>query len=174
MGFIERTEEILVKKLGSIAGKNFTIQKCKSCVIEIPDCTVQVLVSYCEDCKIFLGPVSGPVFLRNCNRVVLKSTVQQFRSRDCNDCTILLQIPGNPVIETSKGMLFGPFDAISECPGYANRLESSTLNISSNCWKNVYDFTPGRGRSKGNFRLLTEKEASAAAAAFPLNTASWD
>jgi len=70
-------------------------------------------------------------------------------------------------------MLFGPFNAVSECPGHTSRLEASGLTIKKNCWNDVYNFSPDVGPRDPHFRLFSEEEAVAAADEFPLSISSW-
>lgn len=39
----------------------------------------------CRNCRIFLGPASGSVFVRDCDRCAIVCACHQFRLRDCTD-----------------------------------------------------------------------------------------
>ena len=55
-----------------------------------------------------MGANCGPLFIRNSENVTVKACVQQLRTRECTDCTFFLRLPGDPIIEMSKGMRFAP------------------------------------------------------------------
>lgn len=59
------------------------------------------------NCTIFLGPIKGSIFVRDCSNCRLVVSCQQFRSRDCHDCEVLLHVGSVPIIESTKAIAFG-------------------------------------------------------------------
>jgi hypothetical protein len=44
-------------------------------------CYVQVAVDYCKNTRMFIGPVEGSIFIRNCENCVITVACRQFRTR---------------------------------------------------------------------------------------------
>lgn len=97
-----------------------------------------IYIDYCSDCHIFLGPVEGAVFIRNCSNITLIGICQQLRTRDCEDCRFGIHIQSDPIIESSSGMRFAPFSGTY--PQLEEHLHASRIAQFSNNWYKVYDF----------------------------------
>lgn len=141
---VDRTGERLVKAPGEINGLDFLLDGCVDCDIVLFDHTSQVFVDYCKKCRIVIGPVSGSVFIRNCEGCCFQVACGQLRTRDCEDCDVLVLVPGNPTIESSRNMRFGPL--LRSYKGFHNHLEAAglaqRLRDGEPCrWRCVYDFS---------------------------------
>jgi protein XRP2 len=64
--FDTRKGEVLIKTPGQIDGKDFVVMKCEDCTIFVCDHTSQVFVDDSINCKIYFGPCSGSLFIRDC------------------------------------------------------------------------------------------------------------
>lgn len=63
----------MVKLPGEIDGKDFAIMKCENCEIYLYDYFEQVFVDDSKNCKVFIGPTRGSVFMRDCENIELHS-----------------------------------------------------------------------------------------------------
>eukprot|EP00414_Alexandrium_minutum_P007187 CAMPEP_0113825636 /NCGR_PEP_ID=MMETSP0328-20130328/3848_1 /TAXON_ID=39455 /ORGANISM="Alexandrium minutum" /LENGTH=147 /DNA_ID=CAMNT_0000793589 /DNA_START=102 /DNA_END=542 /DNA_ORIENTATION=- /assembly_acc=CAM_ASM_000350 len=123
--FMDRKGESLSKQSGQIDGLDFLIDGCEDCEIVLLDHIAQIFVDYCKRCTIVIGAVATSAFLRNCENCRFKVACGQLRTRDCVDCDLLVQVPGQPIIETSRGMRFGPILAAYE--GFEGHLAAAGL-----------------------------------------------
>lgn len=63
--------ETIVKRPGDIRGYDFCIMDCVDCTIVLADFSAQLQIDDCVNCKIFIGPVDGSAFFRDCKVRVL-------------------------------------------------------------------------------------------------------
>eukprot|EP00762_Andalucia_godoyi_P005306 ANDGO_06835.mRNA.1 Tubulin-folding cofactor C len=167
-GFLERAQisdasafqmsklssQTVVRPPGSIGGQAFAIEECTDCDIFLTDHIASINIDECTNCRLFIGPTAGPVFLRNCVGCVCIVACQQFRTRDCSDCTLLLYAANRPIIEESRNMKIGCFSFF-----YFNlraQFNAAKLSIYNNTWWNVYDFTPSNSVQSCVFLSLEE------------------
>jgi protein XRP2 len=58
------------------------------------------------NCRIFIGPVDGSVFIRDSKDCTCSIAARQLRTRDCKDLHISLYCATQPSIETSTNIVF--------------------------------------------------------------------
>ena len=136
--FRDKQSTILTKKPGSVQGQPFVIDNCHDCTLLVLDHCAQAQIDDVSNSKIFIGASSGSVFVRNCNNSTFTIACGQLRTRDCHHCTFNLFCKTEPVIETSSGMKFGPFNGAY--PGHKGDLLDADLDPSINKWHAVFDF----------------------------------
>ncbi|CAB1109815.1 unnamed protein product [Ectocarpus sp. CCAP 1310/34] len=107
-------------------------------------CTQWVFIAACVD----------SVFVRNCTGCVFTVACKQLRTRDCEDCEFRLYCKTEPIIETSHGMTFAPFNGAYV--GHAEHLREAGLTT-PNLWFGVYDFND-EAKTGDNWRLLDKGE----------------
>ena len=91
---------------------------------------------------------------RNCNFTI---AAKQLRVRDCSNCSIHLYVKTEPVIETSIGLKFAPFNVEpSKVLKEANLLDENG-QLLENKWDKVFDFSNSTGGSK-NFEIVKESD----------------
>jgi len=112
---------------------------CRDCVIVVLDHIDSAQIDDCVGCRVFLGPASGSVFVRDCSGTALVSVCQQFRSRDCSGMDVALHCRSKPVLESCREMRFGCCDV--EYPEMGDHMRAAGLDILHNFWPSVYDFT---------------------------------
>ncbi|CAM9461826.1 unnamed protein product [Hapterophycus canaliculatus] len=66
---------------------------------------------------------------------------QQFRARDCTDCTFFLFSSTQPVIESSVGLRFACYTL--DYFSLAGQFAAAKLSVWNNKWSQVYNFTGG-------------------------------
>uniref|UniRef100_A0A0N4ZF63 C-CAP/cofactor C-like domain-containing protein n=1 Tax=Parastrongyloides trichosuri TaxID=131310 RepID=A0A0N4ZF63_PARTI len=140
--------EFVHKKGGDIDGQQFVIENCHNCTIVENDFSGSVTIDDSQDCVIIIGPCKGSVFIRDCQRCQIFLACQQFRTRDCNDLSIFILCPTQPIIEQSTRIRFSPLSINYD--GLENQLNLSGLSPFKNKWNKVHDFTPAeRGTNFG-------------------------
>ena len=108
--FEKKNDETLIKLPGQIDGKAFSIRYLENCKVYLYDHSAQVTVDQCKNCTFVVGPVKGSIFLRDCSDCEVFVACQQFRSRDLVDSKVYLFAANEPVIESSSGLEFGPYN----------------------------------------------------------------
>lgn len=68
-------------------------------------------VRHCNDCRIFIAPVSGSVFLAGLTDCTVYVACRQLRMKDCARCDIFVCCASTPVIEDSSKIRFGSLAA---------------------------------------------------------------
>jgi len=168
--FMDKKGDRLIKASGAIQGKDFVLDGCEDCEIFLQDHVAQLFIDYCKRCTIVTGCVSSSAFLRNCENCRFKVICGQLRTRDCVDCDLMVLVPGQPIIETSHGMRFGPlltcysgFEKDMLAAGLLKRFEEGMC-----CqWQHVYDFSPDQPTGKVHWSCLSKDEAERLSSAFP-------
>ncbi|KAG1665290.1 hypothetical protein FOA52_015867 [Chlamydomonas sp. UWO 241] len=143
--------EVVIKPAGSINGQAFTIDTCEDCDLYIIDCCAQVTIDKAKNCRIFIGPTEGSVFIRDSVNCQMAVVCRQLRTRDCVDIDVALFCRTRPVIEASTDMRFTCFDLNYEA--LAPQMKAAKLDALHNFWSHVYDFTPATGKA-ANWSLL--------------------
>lgn len=97
------------------------------------------------------------MFIRNCRNCNFTIAAKQLRVRDCSNCSIHLYVKTEPVIETSIGLKFAPFNVEpSKVLKEANLLDSSG-QLLENKWDKVFDFSNNTGDSK-TFEIVKKSD----------------
>ena len=144
--------EVCFRKPGSVKGQQFIIENCKDSSIYIYDNSAMVTIDKCENCVIFLGPIKGSVFIRNCKNLKCAIACQQFRSRDCQKIETFLYCQTQPIIESSTGMKFSCFQY--HYPELEEQFLLADLSVYNNTWSTIHDFTPVE--QSDNWSLIPE------------------
>lgn len=142
------------KGVGSTDGQPFDIADCKNATLLVLDNTDQVQIDNVEGSRIFVAASSESIFVRDCTNCVFTIACKQLRTRDCKNCTFYLYSKTEPIIETSTGMSFAPFNGAFK--GHREAMLRANLIPEHNLWFAVYDFND-EGRTGKNWRLVEDK-----------------
>lgn len=134
-----RDHATLTKLPGSVSGQPFNITNCSNSTFTVLDYCDQVQIDDITKSKIFIGASSESIFIRDCKDCTFTIACKQLRTRDCKNCTIYLYCKTEPIIESSEGMKFGPFNGAY--PGHEQTMKDANLPPSHNVWHAVYDFS---------------------------------
>ena len=129
----------VVRKPGSVDGKDVVVEDCKDCAVKVLDCTAALQIDACENVTFVLGPCTGSVFIRDCKGCTVSLACQQLRTRDCEDTTFYLYAATEPIVETSANLRFAPFNAAYN--GLAAQFAKAGFEPNANLWYAVYDFS---------------------------------
>lgn len=137
---------------GKVDGQQFIINQCEDCNIYIFDHNACINVDNCTNCRIFLGPSKGSIFVRKSNDCKFVVACQQFRTRDCRGIDVILHCDSQPIIESSTKMKFGCFQYYY--PELLEQFKQAELSVYNNTWGNIHDFSPVPGEE--NWTLLPQ------------------
>ena len=129
------------KAPGTVDGQSFDLCDLEDCTVEVLDHMSQVQADRLTNCRVFLGPTEGSVFVRNCENCEFTVACRQLRTRDLTNCTFYLAAGTNPVIECSTGLIFRPFNGAY--PNLRAHFAAAKLVLEDNHWRQVYDFNDG-------------------------------
>jgi protein XRP2 len=153
--FLDKSNQVLIKKKGEINGKNFKIKNLNNCEVYLLDFTSGIFIDNCDDCKFIIGPCDGSVYMRTSNRCTISIITKQMRFRETYDIKVNLYCISDPVIESSKGMVFGPFDY--KLPYLDELFHKANFKKNENKYEKVYDFCPSLDENT-NWRLAFKEE----------------
>ena len=152
--FSNRENELLCKKDGDIDGQAFNLSRLTSCEVQLLDHSDQVLADYLTDCRIFIGPAAGSVFLRNCTNCSITVAAKQLRTRDCKNCRFYVYSKTEPVIEMTEDVEIRRFNG--EYEGMDAHFKAANLDRNVDNWDKIHDFSK-RDKDLGplpNFKLI--------------------
>jgi len=154
-----RSSETIIRKPGEIEGKDFIIDGLKDCHVALFDYSAQVQIDGCVGCTFFIGPCEGSFFIRDCSSCKVIVMCGQFRTRDCHDVDALIHCSkGQPVIETSSNIQFGPFPSHFASYTHLNsQMKKANINPWDTEWSNVHDFSPSGEENNANWGFLDKK-----------------
>jgi protein XRP2 len=89
------------------------------------DFMTQFTVDDCTDCTFVIGSVESSFFMRNCKRCTVTVACQQLRLRECFDSTFFVYCGTQPVIESSTGLTFSPWNGMSRIACRSNTCSMS-------------------------------------------------
>jgi hypothetical protein len=101
---------------------------------------------------------SASVFMRDCSNISMATITRQLRCRDCTDCSLLLLCRTRPIIESSRGMAFGCYDA--PYVGLAAQMAAAQLSPFHNFWGDVFDFTPAGNSAAPSAASAAQQDCS--------------
>jgi len=148
----------LTKQPGTVSGQPFDIMNLKDCEVVIADHTEQIQIDACQGCRIYIGACSSSVNIRECTDCTFTMMVQQFRCRDCTNCTFHLFSTTEPIIESSTGLTFGPFNG--GYPELAQHMQQAGMEASINKWSLIFDFNDP-AKTGANYRIMSPSEVVA-------------
>jgi protein XRP2 len=137
--------------------QQFQISDCEECNIFLFDAAACVYVDECKYCNIFIGACESSVFIRDCRFLNVVCATQQFRVRDCVDCSFSIFCESQPIIESSRDIAFSCFPEFAY-EGLEEQMKQAKTSPWNNNWFDVYDFTPNKF-SQVNYRLKPIEKA---------------
>ncbi|CAK66950.1 unnamed protein product (macronuclear) [Paramecium tetraurelia] len=148
--FRKKTGQELIKYPGQLNGLDFVVSNCEDCTIYICDHAAQIFVDLSKNCKIFIGPVEGSIFVRKCENIEISVASSQFRVSNSNNIQCFVYTSSDPALEKSTGISFAPYNFTY--PGITEDFGKAKLDPANNKWSQVFDFTPNAEAS--NWTLL--------------------
>ncbi|CAM9987839.1 unnamed protein product, partial [Phaeothamnion confervicola] len=152
--FKGRARETLRKAPGSINGQAFDLADLQECEVLLLDRSDQVQCDEVGDSRVFIAACCESLFVRDCSGCIFVAACKQLRTRDCADCTFYLYSKTEPVIETSHGLRFAPFNGAYI--GHDEHLRLANLE-SPNLWFAIFDFND-EAKTNANWSLLAPED----------------
>lgn len=128
-----------VKLLASeVASKDVTLESLQHCNVQIYGPPSAVHMNKLRDCKIFCGPVSGAVFVDDCQNCTFVLPCHQLRVHSTEDSHFYLHVTSRAIVEDCIGVGFAPFNwSYKELEQH---FRDAGLDPLQNNWSLVNDF----------------------------------
>ncbi|KAG5191022.1 tubulin binding cofactor C-domain-containing protein [Tribonema minus] len=152
--FRNAVDQTLIKLPGAVQGQPFDLSDLSRCEVQLLDASDMVQCDNLVDCRVFVAACAESLFVRNCSGCTFYAACKQLRTRDCQNCLFSLYSKTEPIIETSSGMKFGPFNGAYA--DHASHLQASNL-MTPSVWYAIFDFNDEAKTGK-NWSLVGESE----------------
>ncbi len=153
-------ENMLIKYPGDVDNVPFDIKTVDNCEIAVLGNTSQVQIDDVKDSRIFIGPVDGTLFIRNCKNVNFTIACRQLRTFNCENCTLNMYVATDPILEKSSDITIKPFNGAYK--GLIDQFEAANLDPTDNHKNNVFDFNKdGKDdydKPEPHFKIHEEKD----------------
>eukprot|EP01062_Namystynia_karyoxenos_P016536 TRINITY_DN16039_c0_g1_i1.p1 TRINITY_DN16039_c0_g1~~TRINITY_DN16039_c0_g1_i1.p1 ORF type:complete len:458 (+),score=138.14 TRINITY_DN16039_c0_g1_i1:83-1375(+) len=130
--------ETRVWRPGDLDGYELCLEGLKHVDYYVADFSGQMTLDDCEDCRVFIAPCGGSVFIRNCKGCRFAVCCSQLRMRDCADCALMVYVPGRVNVESCKRTSLACWN-ISYFE-LADQMAKAQLSAFNNAWWRVHDF----------------------------------
>mmetsp|Transcript_32899 Transcript_32899/g.52463 ORF Transcript_32899/g.52463 Transcript_32899/m.52463 type:complete len:1055 (-) Transcript_32899:1159-4323(-) len=160
-GFLEfsmKVGELLIKRPGDINGEVFSLGNLENCEVVLVDYMDQITVENLVNCKVFIGAVRGSCFIRNCVGCTFTVACNQFRVLTSSDCTFFIHVSTDPVIERSRDLFFGKYNAERSSLLLKELFSKAGIDITDEGhWKAVFDFSHDDDEPT-SYKLVTDNQ----------------
>lgn len=115
-----------------------------------------MFIDDCVDCNIIVGPCDGSIFIRTSKNCSISVISKQLRFRDCENLKIYTYSASDPVIEASKEIYFGPYNAFF--PNLTELFKKANFVEGENKFNNIYDFSQAKSNSEINWGFMKKED----------------
>ncbi|KAJ9466060.1 Tubulin-folding cofactor C [Diplonema papillatum] len=120
----------------------------------VVDPTTSIFLSHLTDCKVFIQPVDGSVFIHHCIACTFVVAARQLRVHNTIDSSFYLHCSSEPIIEDCSSVAFAPYNW--DLPNKKELIASTTLGDAVNKWDQVNDFKWLRAQHSPNWSIIPE------------------
>merc|ERR1712226_1188826 len=99
--FSDMSDQTLIKSPEDINQKDVALARLNKCIIQLRGSPSAIHVNGLRDCQIFSGPVSGSVFMDDCQNCTFVFPCQQARIHHTTDTRFYLHVTSRAIIEDS-------------------------------------------------------------------------
>ncbi|EKX53344.1 hypothetical protein GUITHDRAFT_150387 [Guillardia theta CCMP2712] len=153
--FIDREDQVLVKRAGEVGGRDFVLSRLRRCTIYICDTCGALRADRLEGCKVYVGPVRS-VLAEKLERCEISVAAQQLRIHSAEACDFYVHTRSGPIIEHSKQLRFGRYNF--QYAGCEKHLQGFGLDQDSDMWSRVEDFNWLRTQQSPNWKIIPPLE----------------
>ena len=143
---IELTRDAIFKK-------DILLRNLSNCQIFLQNCIGTLHCTNCKNCTFNIGPISGSLFLEECDDSVFTVTCQQGRIHTTKNALFYIHVTSKAIIEDSQGLRFGKRKDVYE--GYQGDMVEAGLGEVNN-WNDVDDFNWLSKEQSPNWSIVEE------------------
>ena len=136
--FSDKKGETLVKKAEEINKEDVALVNLTGCTVKLFGSPSAMHFNELTSCKVFCGPVSSSIFIRNCTNCTFILACHQLRIHQSTNCQFYIHVTSKAIIEACNKVTFAPYNW--EYTGLDSHFELSGLNCSHNAWDDIDDF----------------------------------
>lgn len=157
--FVDLKNEEMEMKDSEINQKDVALARLDSCTIKLYGSPSAIHINKLNNCKVFSGPVSGSVFIRECVNCVFVVPCQQLRTHTTKSSKFYIHVTSRAIIEDCSDVQFGPYNL--QYPKIDDHYEISGLDRKRNNWDDIDDFNwLAADTHSPNWSLVPEDEMS--------------
>ena len=136
--FVDLKGKNLEMTENEINQKDVALARLDSCMVKLYGSPSAIHVNKLTNCKIFSGPVSGSIFIRECLNCVFVVPCQQLRIHATKQTTFYIHVTSRAIIEDCTAVEFGPYNWMY--PKMDDHYKLSGLDKNRNSWNDIDDF----------------------------------
>ena len=136
--FVDLKDQCLKMSEDDIKQKDVALARLDSCTVKLFGSPSAIHINKLRNCKIFSGPVSGSIFIRECVNCLFVVPCQQLRIHSTRQTKFYIHVTSRAIIEDCSDVLFGPYNW--QYPNINHHYEISGLDKSRNSWNDIDDF----------------------------------
>lgn len=147
---------LTLSSLGPIPPKDLLLRDLTNCTIHLLAPLHFLRMENLLNCKVLVGPVSGPVYLESCRDCTFHLASRQLRIHNTYTSTLYVHTVSGPIIEDCDKLRFAPFVLVYE--GVEGDMKESGLAGTRNTWQEVKDFKWLRAQQSPHWSVVPEGE----------------
>ena len=136
--FVDLKDKQLEMNESEINQKDVALAGLDSCKVALYGSPSAIHINKLSNCKIFSGPVSGSIFIRECINCLFVVPCQQLRIHSTKQSKFYIHVTSRAIIEDCSDVLFGPYSW--QYPKINEHYEISGLDKERNNWNDIDDF----------------------------------
>ena len=157
--FIDLKDQNLEMTENDINQKDVALARLDSCTVKLFGSPSAIHINKLTNCKIFSGPVSGSIFIRECTNCVFVVPCQQLRIHTTKLTTFYIHVTSRAIIEDCSEVEFGPYNWTY--PNIEEHYKLSGLDKTRNSWNDIDDFNwLAADKHSPNWKLVSDDKMS--------------
>lgn len=155
--FVGFSNETLEKYSEDIDQKDVAIAELNDCVVRLFGAPSAVHINKLKNCKIFSGPVSGSIFIRECTNCTFVLPCHQLRIHSTANSHFYIHVTSKAIVEDCNNVKFAPYSW--DYKNLDEHFVKSGLMRDRNNWDKVDDFNwLVANEQSPNWSVLKESE----------------
>ena len=130
--------QTISKESNELNNKDVSLRELNGCKVFLSGAPSAMHINKLNNCEIFSGPVSGSVFIDNCQDCTFVIPCQQLRIHSTTNTSFYIHVTSRAIIEDSNTLLFAPYNW--SYPTLEEHYLQAGLDKSRNSWDDVDDF----------------------------------
>lgn len=118
--------------------KDVALANLESCIVKLHGTPSAIHINKLNNCVILSGPVSGSVFIRECQSCTFVVACQQLRIHTTTDTKFYIHVTSKAIIEDSSRVEFAPYNWTY--PEIEKHYKLAGLDHKRNNWSDIDDF----------------------------------
>lgn len=136
--FVGDVSKVLEKTSEELTQKDVALADLTDCTVKLLGAPSAIHINKLRNCRVFSGPVSGSVFIRECVGCTFVLPCQQLRIHTTQDTAFYIHVTSKAIIEDSNKTRFAPYNW--KYPELEEHYLVAGLDRTRNNWDDVDDF----------------------------------